>query len=137
MSARIIELSRVAAERAKTTAPVGPAASSSGERFEFWSGQSGRRYVHTVYSLILCPEVPEANYVLVHRDAHGHRSALLVGRTVHGSESLNLAEIRHRGAQLGANEVHVHLIAGSEAARRGIERDLKAAIESGHARASA
>jgi hypothetical protein len=39
---------------------------------------------------------------------------------------LNLAEVRHRAAKLGASEVHVHLIADSEAERMLIEMDLQA-----------
>ena len=30
-------------------------------------------------------------------------------------------------AEAGASEIHVHLLAGSETARRAVERDLKAA----------
>jgi hypothetical protein len=135
MSARIIDLSRVVAERA------GRARASEqdlppGQHFEFWTGQSGRRYVHTVYSLIDCPELPAANYVLVRRDVAG-RSILQAGRTIHASASLNLADVRHRGAQLGAHEVHVHLLADTDAERRLVERDITHAYEAQVSLASA
>jgi hypothetical protein len=140
MSARIIELSRFVAERSSSPAVASTASdigASDSERFEFWTGQSGRRYVHTVFSLIECPELPSANYVLVRREPHGQRTALRVSRTVHASASLNLADIRHRGAQLGAQEVHVHLIAASDAARRLIERDIAGSVDAEDARVSA
>lgn len=93
--------------------------------FCFWQGASGERYVHHVYSLIGCPQLPAANYALFARDADGTRTVLFIGRTAHAAQSLNLAEIRHRGAKLGANEVHVHMLARSEAERGVIEMDLR------------
>jgi len=96
--------------------------------FCFWQGASGERYVHHVYSLIGCPQVPAANYALFVRDADGTRKVLHVGRTTHDAQSLNLADIRHRGAKLGANEVHVHMLARSEAERGVIEMDLRTGL---------
>lgn len=96
------------------------------DRFHFWSGASGQRYVHTVYDFLDCPEVPAANFLLVHRDAAGRRTVLAIGHAVHSAGSLNLAEIRQRGARLGANEVHVHLLAPSAKQRRMVELDLRA-----------
>ena len=95
-------------------------------RFHFWSGASGRRYVHTIYSLLECPAIPAGNYILVHRDAEGRRLVLAVGRVSNAAASLNLAEIRRRGAELGANEVHVHLLAPSAKQSRLVESDLRA-----------
>ena len=42
--------------------------------------------------------------------------------------TLNLAEIRLRSAQLGANEVHIHLLAGSTAQSQLIETDLRGSL---------
>jgi hypothetical protein len=78
-------------------------------RRHLWRGASGQAYVHTVYSLIECPPLPKASYVLVRRDAHGRRMALHVGLGRSAAATLNLAQVRQRGAQLGANEVHVYL----------------------------
>jgi hypothetical protein len=128
MGARVIQLAEIRARRA---APEPQLATLDGtseyeERFHFWRGGSGRRYVHTVYDLIDCPEVPAANFLLVRRDASGRRSVLAIGHLKNDAASLNLAEIRHRGARLGANEVHVHLLAPSAQERRVIELDLRA-----------
>jgi hypothetical protein len=41
--------------------------------------------------------------------------------------SLNLARLRHEGAKIGANEVHIHLLAETAQARTLVEADLTAA----------
>ena len=64
--------------------------------------------------------------MLVRRDAAGRRRVLFIGRASNDAPSLNLAEIRQRGAQLGANEVHVHFVAELERQRSIVEFDLKA-----------
>jgi hypothetical protein len=128
MGARVIQLAEIRARRAAPEPQLATLDSTSEyeERFHFWRGGSGRRYVHTVYDLIDCPEVPAANFLLVRRDASGRRSVLAIGHLKNDAASLNLAEIRHRGARLGANEVHVHLLAPSAQERRVIELDLRA-----------
>lgn len=132
MSARIIDFAEVKTRRAdaRVAAALGIEgididAPASGQ-LHVWTGQSGNRYVHTIYSLIECPTVPASNYVLVHRDAQGNRTALSFGRALHNAPSLNLAEIRHLGASLGANEVHVHFLARTASERLFLETDLRA-----------
>lgn len=131
MAAQIISLAdyrsgRNAVDSFAAAAVVQSSAPSLADRFQFWSGASGRRYVHTVYSLLECPAIPAGNYILIHRDAEGRRLVLSVGRVGHSATSLNLAEIRRRGAALGANEVHVHLLAPNAKLSRFIESDLRA-----------
>jgi hypothetical protein len=92
----------------------------------FWQGASGQRYVHTVFDLLSCPRLPACTYVLVKRDAQGNCHPLRIGTVSAEAWSLNLAEIRHRAAQLGANEVHAHLIAAGSSARLRIAQDLQA-----------
>lgn len=128
MAARIIDLAdvkrRAAGLPCEATTPsrVPPVV---GERFHFWHGASGQRYVHTVYNLIDCPAVPAANYLLVRRDASGTCHPLSVGRVSEEAPSLNLARLRQLGASLGATEVHVHLLAGSACQGKLIEFDLR------------
>ncbi len=128
MGARVIQLAEVRARRSAPKPEIATldATSELNDRFHFWSGASGRRYVHSVYDLVDCPEVPAANFLLVHRDETGRRSVLAIGHLIHSAASLNLAEIRFRGARLGANEVHVHLLAPSAQQRRLVELDLRA-----------
>jgi hypothetical protein len=138
MSATVFNLSefRNARRASAKAAPVavdpvaGSAATKTAEAsdFCFWSGASGDRYVHHIYSLIECPELPASNYVLVGRDDSGRRKVLHVGRTTNVAASLNLAEIRMRGAQLGACEVHVHLLAENDGHRRLVDLDLRTGL---------
>jgi hypothetical protein len=90
----------------------------------FWSGTSGYAYVHTVYTLAGCPPLPPASVLLVDRQADGGRVILDVIGVGHTAPSLNLAEVRQRGAQLGANEVHVHFSELDVRARQTAVADL-------------
>jgi hypothetical protein len=73
-----------------------------------WQGASGRIYLHRVYDFIWCPEMANANVVFVYRTCLGPRTVLHAGVVENGAPSLNLAQIRQLGAQLGANEIHVY-----------------------------
>jgi hypothetical protein len=138
MGARVIQLAEVRARRAASSAGSErfDGTAEFADRFHFWSGASGRRYVHTIYSLLDCPAVPAGNYMLVHRGADGQRHVLEVGRVTHEATSLNLAEIRRRGALTGANEVHVHLLAGTVKQSEFVDLDLKSGLISGAPRAA-
>lgn len=92
--------------------------------FHYWQGASGKRYIHSVYSLFKCPELPQANYVLVHRDKNGGCKALSIGQTTNRATSLNLAFLRHNAARLGANEIHIHVMANQKDQREKICDDL-------------
>lgn len=94
--------------------------------YHYWRGASGARYLHSVYSLLECPALPKANYILVRRDEDGTRRPLQIGQTVEEADTLNLARLRQAGAQLGANEVHIHLLAETEEARAAVSADLSA-----------
>ena len=95
---------------------------------QLWRGASGRQYTHSVYGLIECPPLPQATFILVRRDAGGWRQPLHVGVASGSSATLNLAQVRHRGAQLGANEVHVYFHARSDSGRCLAAYDLRAAL---------
>lgn len=129
MSAEIIHLADVRVRRGSPNPAVeGPAADLEvPTRFHFWTGATGKKYVHTVYSLFDCPPVGLANYVLVRREGRAVRTVLAIGRVSGEAASLNLAEIRQRGAQLGADEVHIHLLATSPVESQAVEVDLRTA----------
>lgn len=133
MSAEVIELAAVRASRsAKFSTPVvDPRAVAApvetGARFHFWTGASGKRYVHTVYSLFDCPQLEGGNYVLVRRGDRAKRDVRAFGRLTNETAALNLAEIRQRAAMLGADEVHVHLLATTAHEAQAVEVDLKSA----------
>jgi hypothetical protein len=98
-------------------------------RVEVWSGGSGQRYGHDVYSLIACPPLPRASYLLVHREPDGRWTVLDVAPALNDAPTLNLAQIRQHGALLGANEVHVHVPApGAGPCQAAIAEDLRAVL---------
>ena len=98
-------------------------------QFHFWTGASGQRYIHTIHSLLSCPELPQCNYILVRATSKNESGydILAIGQVDHPTPSLNLAELRQRGAELGATGVHVHLLATSPEHSQQIARDLKTA----------
>jgi hypothetical protein len=143
MSAEIVDLALFRAKRAVkivagaayvngTYAPYGvaqfEAVPAEKPPFLFWTGASGTRYVHSVYNLFDCPPVEGANYILVKRHSDGQRTVISIGRATSETGTLNLAEIRLRSAQLGANEVHIHLLANSSAQSQLIETDLRGSL---------
>ncbi len=92
---------------------------------QIWRGASGAAYTYTVSSLLFCPELPEATYLLLHRDAGGVARVLRVGTLDSKARSLNLARVRQVGATLGANEVHFRIERSSVAERARIAFDIE------------
>jgi hypothetical protein len=95
---------------------------------ETWQTASGQRLRHAVYSLIGCPAVVAATYILVRRTADGARRVVAVRRTRTDIPILNLARIRRAGARLGANEVHVFRSAKSDEERRWLVAELSRSL---------
>lgn len=91
-----------------------------GRDFRYWVGASGIRYLHTVFPISECPTFDEAVYIAVRRD--GRPRAVTVGLfgPFGGGCEITAA------ARLGADEMHVHLLAEGAAARRTVVRDLAA-----------
>lgn len=97
---------------------------------QIWRGASGAPYIHTVSTLLFCPEMPESTYLLVRREVDGSARVLRVGSLENQAWSLNLAQIRQVGAALGANEVHIRPQAGSPAERARVAFDIEHALAS-------
>ena len=134
MSAQIVDLAQVRAARAQMAAPLAaavfpePDAVATKAPFQFWSGASGARYVHSIYNLFECPPIEAANYILVKRHLDGRRTVLSIGRASNTCASLNLADVRQRCAHLGANEIHIHLLAEGNVESQDIEADLRRSL---------
>lgn len=105
-----------------------------GERFWYWRGASGQRYIHSIYARDLCPRVPLAVFVLV-RSSGGVRRPVAVGRF--DAEGM----MRLPGTMAGQwddEEIHVHLLAREEDGAERVLRDLQAAMNPpAHARGPA
>ncbi len=95
-----------------------------GHGFHYWDGLTGERYLHSVYSLQDCPELPKANYIMVRKLDNGEAIPLFIGQTVADATSLNLAHIRQKASRLGANEIHIHVMTDTPTERDDVERDL-------------
>jgi hypothetical protein len=83
-----------------------------------------------VFSLIACPALKEANFLLVRRTEAGDLDVLHVDRVDDSVSSTNLAYVRRLGATLGASEVHVHYLPGSSADRARVELDIRSSLAS-------
>lgn len=102
-----------------------PEDSGLGERFWYWRGASGQRYIHSIYARDLCPPVPRAVFVLV-RTSGGSRRAVAVGRF----DGQGMMSLPPSLPALGGNEeVHVHLLARDEESAEKVLRDLQAALD--------
>jgi hypothetical protein len=128
MAAQILTLAQTAQRRALSPPPATDLAADKAARCQSWRGASGRRYVHAVYSLIECPPLPQATYLLVRHEDDGNCRVLHIASGESSAPTLNLARIRQRGATLGANEVHVHLLAETQGQRQVVTCDLRAGI---------
>ena len=93
------------------------------ERFWYWQGASGRKYIHSVYGLESCPPLPGAIYVGVKRQGT-MRIAVSVGRFLPIWQS-------HLGVDemIGdVDEVHVHLLAKNTPESDQVLSDLRLAL---------
>lgn len=92
--------------------------------YRYWRGTSGKRYLHKIHSFAECPAFADANVIFVRREPDGARQALWIGQTSGIGGLPRRPGILKRMGELGANEVHVHLLAASQSERDAIERDL-------------
>jgi len=91
-----------------------------GDRFWYWRGASGERYIHTIYQAGLCPPIAGAVFVRV-RVQNGQRQALSVGRfEADGSVPFS--------RENGDEEIHVHLLARGDMAAEHVRHDLACAM---------
>ena len=91
------------------------------DRFWYWRGASGRRYIHSVYDAEDCPPLPGATYVLVRR-AGALRVALAAGRLSDWSGGVP------SGVMVEGCELHVHLMARDDEDASRIAADLCRAL---------
>ena len=94
-----------------------------GDRFWYWRGTSGQRYIHSIYEAHSCPPLPGAVYVAVRRVGND-REALAVGRFPSFLDAFSTT-----AAGLAADEIHVHLLARNEAGAKAVLADLEGALE--------
>ena len=79
--------------------------------FRAWRGRSGRRYVVSVYRPEAVPALEGAVLIAVRREAGGMRRIVAIG-------------IQGLLPACNADEIHVHLLAGTDIARAAVAADL-------------
>jgi hypothetical protein len=95
-------------------------------KFHYWQGGLSRAwFIHTVLPFTSSPAVIDANYIFVRRDREGKCTALYVGQSDNLSERMPRHEKFAAALSLGANEVHVHLLAATSTERFRVETDLR------------
>ncbi|MGQ0484661.1 MAG: hypothetical protein ACT4SY_04835 [Hyphomicrobiales bacterium] len=94
-----------------------------GDRFWYWRGASGRRYIHSIYEARSCPPLPGAVYVAVRRVGNA-REALAVGRFPSFLDAFAPST-----AGPAPDEIHVHLLARNEADAKAVLADLELALD--------
>jgi hypothetical protein len=93
-------------------------------RFCSWIGQSGQRYVFSVYSPVECPAFRDAILLAAVRDMTGQRRIVSVRETGSFPEPV-VAEIQRELRAFGPGlEFHLHLRASSPTERAAIVADL-------------
>jgi hypothetical protein len=93
-------------------------------RFCSWIGQSGRRYVFSVYPASECPAFPDAVLMAVVRDMTGRR-CVVSARDTGGFPEPVIASVRRELGAFGPGlELHLHLLAASSAERAATVADL-------------
>lgn len=97
------------------------------DRFWYWHGASGQKYIHSVYAPDCCPPLPGAIYVAVRREGH-LRLALSVGRFTPFWDGVMMSSEAAHVARLGIDEIHVHLLAKSAIAAEDVLADLRDAM---------
>ena len=99
-----------------------------GDRFWYWNGSSGRRYIHSVFRLKDCPPCPGAIYLAIRRDGAGQREVCAIGRFPQAFDGLGGCLPSQLVKQHGVNEVHVHLLAETDSEVETALADLSAAL---------
>jgi hypothetical protein len=100
-----------------------PSDPSFKDRFWYWTGASGRKYIHSVYGLEDVPPLPGAIFVAVRREGP-LRIVTAIGRfTPFWDGTLAGRDLAAFGAE-GVDEIHVHLLAKSPEVAAAVLEDL-------------
>lgn len=90
-----------------------------------WQGISGYWYIHTIYPIYDIPPFSNVNYIFVKRLFDGRRIPLYIGQTKDYYNRAHTHEKLTPSIRMGANEVHIHLLAKGTHDRFRIETDLR------------
>ena len=104
-----------------------PRTTPAPDQFHHWQGQSGRWWITTVFPLLSSHISDASIYLMVRRDADGRAHPLYIGQASDTARRMgeHLRDKVLQAVYLGGNELHVHLLAKTEAERFSIETDLR------------
>lgn len=100
------------------------------DRFWYWHGTSGKRYIHSIYSLDACPPLPGAVFIHVKKLASGKRVGVDVGRFSHDWDYVEALVEKQKSDFGDVDEIHVHLLAHDDHDAEQIANDLKHGLKS-------
>lgn len=98
------------------------------DRFWYWQGKSGTRYIHSIYAPQSCPPLPGAVFIAVQKLRSGKRVALEVGRFCDDWDYVDGLISDYRIGCSQTDEIHVHLLAQSDDNAIDVINDLEAGI---------
>ena len=98
------------------------------DRFWYWYGASGARYIHSVYGVDSAPLLPGAVYIAARKVDRRTRQAVACG-IVTPAEIADSARFFALLRSAGAEELHVHLLASCPAEAAQIRKDLEELME--------
>ena len=98
------------------------------DRFVFWRGASGKRYLCTIYDVDHVPDYAEVVALFVRRCLGGSRMAVHVEQ-VEAPFTADRLSLLGKARELGLDEVHLHFLAGTPPERRRVLFDLKARLD--------
>ena len=101
-------------------------------RFWYWRGASGKRYIHSIYDPGRVPPLPGAVYVAARR-VPGNRCEALACGLLPRSAGVRMEQLLDHLRKMGAEEIHVHLLASSPADGLSVRDDLRARLGVGGA----
>ena len=133
--AAAVSLPRVTLVSPSDAPLAGLAGTDLSRRFRHWRGESGRRYLFSVFPLapsVHGEEVPrfaDAVVMAVARDATGERRILAIDETGALPELFYESARLRAAAAAGADEVHVHLLSDTAASRMAVVADLGALLD--------
>jgi hypothetical protein len=104
-----------------------PADLSLQDRFWYWQGASGRKYIHSIYEPEHCPPLPGAIYIGVRRQGT-MRIAVALGRFLPFWDGTLAFDDLNRLIAEGVDEIHVHLLAKSPEVAEAVLADLREAM---------
>lgn len=96
------------------------------DRFWYWQGKSGTRYIHSIYAPDACPPLPGAIFVTVQKLANGKRVAVDFGRFSEDWDFVQGLVEDYRVGFSKIDEIHVHLLARSDDNADEVLKDIAA-----------